>query len=376
MSGTLIPWVMQQFLDDNGDPLASGTVDFYATGTTTRQNTYSDAALTTANANPVPLNSAGRPTSGAIYLDPSLAYKAIVKDSAGATVKSIDPVYPQGYAAGVCCQGRLTLTSGSPVSPDVTSGATLYFAPYQGNRISLYTGTAWSTLPFTEKSISLASLAAAKNYDVWGYLDVNGALALELLVWTSDTVRATALTTQDGVYVKTGDATRRYLGTIRSVAAGGSVTDSVLVRGVWNYYNRVRRSLRVLETTNSWTYTTATWRQVNGAAGNLVGVVVGVAESMAALRASAFFSNTSDCNASVGIGEDSTSSPAAECVGMAGFTIANKATSAQVSLDKAPAAGYHTYAWLEYSQAVGTTTWQGDTNASPVQTGITGSIDG
>ncbi len=46
------------------------------------------------------------------------------------------------------CEGRLTLTSGSPVvSGDQTAKTTVYFTPYKGNRISLYNGSGWRQQP-------------------------------------------------------------------------------------------------------------------------------------------------------------------------------------------------------------------------------------
>ena len=40
--------------------------------------------------------------------------------------------------------GRLTLTSGTPVTTnDVTAATTIYYTPYKGNAIQLYNGTNW-----------------------------------------------------------------------------------------------------------------------------------------------------------------------------------------------------------------------------------------
>jgi hypothetical protein len=95
-TGTLAPAFIQQFSDTNGDPLASGTVDFYAAGTTTRLDTFSDVTLTTPNANPVVLNAAGKPSSGAsivaIYFTPGLSYKAVLKNSSGSVVETRDNI--------------------------------------------------------------------------------------------------------------------------------------------------------------------------------------------------------------------------------------------------------------------------------------------
>jgi hypothetical protein len=44
----------------------------------------------------------------------------------------------------------------------------------------------------------LSGYTTGKPFDIFGY-DNSGSLAIESLVWTNDTVRATALTLQDGI---------------------------------------------------------------------------------------------------------------------------------------------------------------------------------
>jgi hypothetical protein len=61
-----------------GADAGGGKVYTYAAGTTTPQATYTTAAGTVANANPVILDSAGR---AAIYLDPALSYKFVITDA-------------------------------------------------------------------------------------------------------------------------------------------------------------------------------------------------------------------------------------------------------------------------------------------------------
>jgi hypothetical protein len=59
------------------------------------------------------------------------------------------------------CNGRLTLTSGVPVtSSDVTAATSVYFTPYNGNRIGLFNGHSWEIHSFPELNLSTTSLTA------------------------------------------------------------------------------------------------------------------------------------------------------------------------------------------------------------------------
>ena len=168
------------------------------------------------------------------------------------------------------CDGRLTLTSGDPVpGSDQADKTTLYFTPYTGNQISLYDGNRWNLFTFTERSLALSSMTSDKNYDVFIY-DNSGTLTLETLVWTNDTTRATALTQQDGIYVKNGDATRRHLGFFRATSAT-QTQDTETQRFLVNRYNKVPRILwedaaDSAGDSNTWTTGGASnWTAIGGA---------------------------------------------------------------------------------------------------------------
>ena len=271
--------------------------------------------------------------------------------------------------------GRLTLTSGTPVtSADVTAAGTLYYTPQTGSAISLYNGSAWVLFPFSEISLAL-TLTSGSNYDVFLY-DNSGTLTLETLVWTDDTTRATALTTQNGVLVKTGALTRRYLGTIRG-SASNQTEDSFAKRFVWNYYNRAPRAMRVLETTTTWTYTSATWRQANGAVANQLDFVIGVNEVGVEAMVTTIGSNASaNVVMRVGIGLDSTTTVA---TGTLQAPTQSGGTNGEyrgltATIRTFPGIGRHTLTWMERSDATGTTTWVANTNDA--QSGITGMIYG
>jgi hypothetical protein len=162
--------------------------------------------------------------------------------------------------APFACQGRLTTQSGVAVSTaDRTAQATLYWTPYKGGWVSLYVGGVWTPQQFTEASIALPATANS-NYDVFIYPS-GATVALELsTAWTNDTTRATALGSQNGVPVKAGDATRLWVGIVRTLAAG-QTEDSAARRFVCNYYQPVPRKAEATDSTNRST-TSATYVQV------------------------------------------------------------------------------------------------------------------
>ena len=264
-------------------------------------------------------------------------------------------------------QARLTGTSGSPVA-DTSTIATIYLTPYKGNKIAVYTGSRWKLMALTEISLALTATSGLP-YDVWVY-DNAGTLTLETTAWTNTTTRATAITFQNGVYCKSGTLTRRYVGTFYATASN-QTDDSVTKRCLFNYYNRVKRPMRVRESTNSWGYTTLTWRQANGATANKLEYVVGVGEDSAEFTLIASSSNTSggvDRSASIGF-DSTTSGPGSTSVVSVAITgSANEIVQHSAFGSLYGSIGYHYASWNEISEATGTTTWYGDTNAGSVDT--------
>jgi hypothetical protein len=80
-NGYLLMAPKPQFFDSAGNPLAGGKLFAYEAGTTTPRDTFSNIGMTTPNENPVILDAAGRPNSGAVYLTPEVAYKFVLKDA-------------------------------------------------------------------------------------------------------------------------------------------------------------------------------------------------------------------------------------------------------------------------------------------------------
>lgn len=273
--------------------------------------------------------------------------------------------------------GRLTLTSATPVTTaDVTAATTIYFTPYKGNTISLYDGSSkWDVLTFAELSFSVPA-TTNQMYDVFAYNNA-GVVALEILAWTNDTTRATALVLQNGTYVKSGATTRKYIGSFRTTGVSGQTESSVAKRYLWNYYNRTRVTLIAIQP-NTWTYTSATYRQANNNTANQLDLVCGVSEDVIDINIYATSANTSaNVIRQIALGIDSTTSPTASVISLnpTSTSSINFLYTLGVKYSGFPSVGRHFYAWLEASTATGTTTWYGDGGIPPIiQSGISGTF--
>lgn len=160
-------------------------------------------------------------------------------------------------------EGRLSLSSSDPApTADQTAKTTVYYLPYVGNRIAVYntTTTGWDVLSFGSASVSVPATTST-NFDIFAYNN-SGTLTLQTVNWTNDTTRATAITRQDGIYCKSGDLGKRYLGTGRTTTSSGQCEDSRTNRFVWNYYNRLHKRFYKADAT-SHTYGSGTWRYWN-----------------------------------------------------------------------------------------------------------------
>ncbi len=272
---------------------------------------------------------------------------------------------------------RLTLTTGVAVTvTNVTGATTLFCAPYTGNRIALYDSTGIATI-YASPQFSIAVPATMDTlYDVFAYANA-GVPTLELLAWTSLTARATAIVqTTTGAWTKSGDLTRRYLGSMSTTGISGQTEDSVLKRYVWNFYNRAPRIVVCAEGVPTWTYQTNVWRQANANPANQVDVVIGVAGVMLELDLTVKANNSAGgaANAAVNIGEDSITVPLTTTLFLyESATTAGTDFVVSARLKSYPAVGRHYYAWLEIGAPSGTTTWN---NGFTFGNGMYGAIQG
>lgn len=290
------------------------------------------------------------------------------------TVTVPDQNFTIGVASNEVVDFRLTLTTATPVTTaDVTGAVTIFCTPYKGNRIDLFDGTNWNRRTSAEFSLALGTLTGTLPYDVFCF-DNAGVPTLEFLAWTNTTTRATALALQDGVLSKTGALTRRYMGTFFTTAAT-TTEDSIGNRYLFNMYNRVLRNCRqtTLENTVSWTYTTATWRQANANANNQFNVVIGFADQLINVYVSACASNGAANALGTGVGVDVTNANSATVWG-ALPPVAGSAVNPNAWYRAYPTVGKHTYAWLEFSTASGTTVWSGQAANGAQQSAIIGDL--
>ena len=274
---------------------------------------------------------------------------------------------PAGYKGG-----RLTLTAGTAVTTaDVSAALVLYYVacPWMSNEIAFPSSTSdggrWYTQKFFTPRMSLGTVAADTNYDVFAKPGSNDIHLYYGPAWTSATARAVGLSYIDAVPVDSMDKRNIYLGTIRGTALG-QVDDSAAKRFVWNVQNRVLRNLIRVETTASWTYTTNTLRQANNSTSNKVEYVCGLSIDVVSARVAIATRNSiGGAEVSVGVGIDSTT--VRSDLAHVGLSALNPPTDppAQCWYAGYPGIGYHALNWLESSQAVGTTTWLGVNGAAP-----------
>lgn len=339
--------------DVNGDMVDGGVPD------------TASAALAAASA------AAASASQSAATASQSAAASSASAAAASATASAASAV----TAIKVAATGRLTLQNGVPVTvADQLAASTLFYCPYVGNTIGLYSGSAWNLITYAQRSVTLAGLTAGLPYDVFGFENAPGVLDLELTAWTNATTRATGLTRQDGVLCKTGALTRRYLGTI-CIAATGQCEDSQAKRYVWNMNNRVVRSMKALEATASWAYSSAVIRQIRASAANQLDFVRGLDEDSvrATLRAEA--SNSIGAAGIImynAIGLDSTTLKADDSnLSRQSMETADATRSNICAFDGLPGIGRHILVGQESASASGVTTWIGSNT-----TGLVGDMLG
>jgi len=100
--------------DEDGEPLAYGRVYTYTTGTSTALATYTDAAQTTQQTNPIILDGQGRSLSFGKGI-----YRFVIKDSDGNTLRTLDDL---SYDTTTITATTATITTATITTATITTG--------------------------------------------------------------------------------------------------------------------------------------------------------------------------------------------------------------------------------------------------------------
>lgn len=294
--------------------------------------------------------------------------------------------------------GRLSLVSGDPTpEADVVGATSIHLVPALNNQTSLYSGSSWARYTFAQLTLSLvAAHASGNNYDIFEFLDAGMVKVGSGPSWTagavagSNTARGTGsgstelelfqgrLVNKNSMTVRNGATTYtvaarsgRYRGSFRTTA-DGQTEDSSAKRLLFNAYNPELRPLLKVDTTASWAYSTAAWRQARASAANQVEYLHGLAgrRVQASVNGIAYNSTTSFQNVAVGLGIDTSTVDSSQR--RSGGVINNRFAPISADYRGYPGLGYHSLRWLEIGAGTETQTWIGDFDSAPAyfQSGI------
>jgi hypothetical protein len=188
-------------------------------------------------------------------------------------------------------------------------------------------------------------------YDIYVY-DNAGSLAIEALAWTDGATRATELTLQNGVYVKTGDTTRRFAGAFStSPAELGTTDDAIAARLLWNYYNQFLLNLYgTYSATHTYSGTYRPWGASSVMGTSRVNFFLGLTQKIevAGFMTTVYVTGGENLN-SVGI--DSLTTPATNCNSPVGATTTNAIyTPIPTNVSSALAPGTHYLQAIEFGR--------------------------
>ena len=267
---------------------------------------------------------------------------AAVNFGADAVVSQV--LLPVDVSSITVPQGRLTLTSGTPVlTSNVSAVSTIYYTPYIGNMCLVGNSLVNTPVPVTFQEVSQALSDTTKSpsaavagavYDLFSWMDGSIFRVTRGPAWSagatagSNTVRgsgagSTALVRVNGVFVNAYTITNGpaagygvYQGTIATDSSGatvswnlgGAATGGVAaILNVWNMFNRIRFKTLMTDNTSSWTYNSTTWRSANNAAPlQRATFVQGILENFVEAEYLSCSTATANTTPEVGVGLNST----------------------------------------------------------------------
>lgn len=250
-------------------------------------------------------------------------------------------------------QGRLTLTSGSPVlTADVTAATTVYYDSYLGNTVPV----AGTNLTITSGEISMGldagvpHIASGSVYDIFAVNNSGSPALCAGPAWSTTTSRGTGAGTTElhqdshGLWTNKNSLTHcwggasgttdfgavsadagTYLGSLYGTAAGqtGMQFGPNAASGgnnnflaLYNAYNQVQVRSFSQDSHANWTYATNTWRAAEGSNSNRITWLDGLRQSqVSASYAALAFESSGTPTAQVGVNFNSTSATPGGIIG-------------------------------------------------------------
>lgn len=146
MTGTVAPFPKHQIFDNNGIPAVGAKLFTYLAGTATKVNTYTESTLSSANTNPIVLDTAGRAT---IFLTPGVSYKFVLAPSTDTdppvspiwTVDDVQAVPLRNSDVDVTGTAGTTITAGQCVYLSAGDGSLTAGSWYPTNAGTIYKGS-------------------------------------------------------------------------------------------------------------------------------------------------------------------------------------------------------------------------------------------
>lgn len=177
----------------------------------------------------------------------------------GVSTKYLDGTFQWSTPAGGTvipgvCNGRLTLTTVTPVTTaDVTAATQVYFTPYLGYTVACYGGVAWQNQTFTEVSIKTTDAQTGTTH--------NGTKVIDGLMDTSGLVRGMAVTGTNvgasAVIVSIDSATQVTVDVNSTGSASNTMTFKCPASKQYDVFAVISSSTIALRFSNAWSSATA-----------------------------------------------------------------------------------------------------------------------
>ena len=176
-----------QFFDNNGNPLSGGKLYTYSAGTTAPLACYTSVSGDTAHSNPIVLNSAGRVSTGEIWIEYGYSYKFALYTSNDVLIATYDNIneIPAGFVVVSNHTGNgITTTFSIGSTPDTKLATDVHInGVYQGKNTYSISGSdiIFTTAPPINSDIEIVTqqtnVLGVTSADAIGYtLNAVGAV--------------------------------------------------------------------------------------------------------------------------------------------------------------------------------------------------------